>query len=48
MNYGWAFIQKPFVKGKLLEMVVGVLKSANRSQAGGQGFDTRLDTGREK
>jgi DNA-binding NtrC family response regulator len=48
MNYGWAFIQKPFVKGRLLKMVVEVLKSADRSQAGGQGFDTRLDTGREK
>jgi len=43
LNYGWAYIQKPFVATKLIEMVTHVLHSADRSQPGGQGFDTRKD-----
>jgi DNA-binding NtrC family response regulator len=44
LNYGWAFVQKPFVATKLVEMVTDVLHSENRSQLGGQEFDTRKDT----
>lgn len=44
LNYGWAFIQKPFVAKKLVEMVMEVLHSPDRSQAGGQEFDSRKDT----
>lgn len=44
LNYGWAFIQKPFVAVKLVQMVNNVLHSENRSQLGGQEFDSRKDT----
>ena len=44
LNYGWAFIQKPFVATKLVEMIVAVVRSPDRSQPGGQEFDTRKDT----
>jgi two-component system cell cycle sensor histidine kinase/response regulator CckA len=44
LNYGWAFIQKPFVAAKLVQMVNDVLHSPNRSQLGGQEFDSRKDT----
>ncbi len=44
LNYGWAFIQKPFVAAKLVQMIVNVLHSPDRSQAGGQEFDSRKDT----
>ena len=44
LNYGWAFIEKPFVASKLIEMVKDVLNSPNRSQPGGQEFDSRKDT----
>ena len=47
LNYGWAYIQKPFVPVRLVEMVSSVLRSPNRSQAGGQEFDTRKDSGRK-
>jgi CheY-like chemotaxis protein len=40
LNYGWAFIQRPFVPSKLVEMVSAVLDSPNRSQ-GNYGYDTR-------
>ena len=43
LNYGWAFIQKPFVAPKLVQMIRNVLDSANRSQLGGQEFDSRKD-----
>ena len=43
LNYGWAFIQKPFVPVKLVKMVTEVLHSADRSQPGGQEFDSRKD-----
>jgi DNA-binding NtrC family response regulator len=44
LNYGWAFIQKPFVAARLVHMVRDVLRSPNRSQQGGQEFDSRKDT----
>jgi hypothetical protein len=43
LNYGWAYIQKPFVRKKLVEMVTHVLHSVDRSQPGGQEFDSRKD-----
>ena len=39
LNYGWAYIQKPFVAVKLVQMVNKVLHTENRSQPGGQEFD---------
>ena len=45
LNYGWAFIQKPFVAAKLVKMILAVLHSPDRSQPGGQEFDSREDTG---
>ena len=44
LNYGWAFIQKPFVPVKLVQMVTDVLHSPDRAQPGGQEFDSRKDT----
>jgi two-component system cell cycle sensor histidine kinase/response regulator CckA len=44
LNYGWAYIQKPFVAVKLVHMIEEVLHSPDRSQAGGQEFDSRKDT----
>ena len=44
LNYGWAYIQKPFVPVKLVQMITDVLHSRNRSQLGGQEFDSRKDT----
>ncbi|MEI9970676.1 MAG: response regulator [Ignavibacteriota bacterium] len=32
LNYGWAYIQKPFVAMKLVEMINAVLHTPNRSQ----------------
>jgi two-component system, cell cycle sensor histidine kinase and response regulator CckA len=32
LNYGWAFIQKPFLVKKLVAMVSAVLDNPNRSQ----------------
>jgi DNA-binding NtrC family response regulator len=43
LNYGWAYIQKPFVATKLIRMINDVLHSRNRSQLGGQEFDSRKD-----
>jgi two-component system cell cycle sensor histidine kinase/response regulator CckA len=43
LNYGWAFIEKPFVPKKLVDMVHVVLYTPDRSQ-GGHAFDTRVDT----
>lgn len=45
LNYGWAYIQKPLVAIKLVQMVKAVLHSADRSQLGGQEFDSSKDTG---
>jgi two-component system cell cycle sensor histidine kinase/response regulator CckA len=41
LNYGWAFIQKPFVSTKLIQMINDVLHSPDRSQPSGQEFDCR-------
>ena len=35
LNYGWAYIQKPFIGEKLLQMVSSVLLSPDRGQHGG-------------
>jgi two-component system cell cycle sensor histidine kinase/response regulator CckA len=43
LNYGWAFIRKPFVSTKLVQMILDVLHSPDRSQSGGQEFDSRQD-----
>lgn len=43
LNYGWAYVQKPFVAAKLVQMVSDVLHSKNRSQLGGYEFDSRKD-----
>jgi two-component system cell cycle sensor histidine kinase/response regulator CckA len=43
LNYGWSFIEKPFVSKKLLEMVNDVLHSPNKAQST-RHFDTRKDT----
>ena len=44
LNYGWAFIQKPFVPVKLLEMINVVLHTPNKSQGSHQ-YDTRIQSG---
>ena len=44
LNYGWAYIQKQSLPAKLVQMVTEVLHSVNRSQLGGQEFDSRKDT----
>src|ERR1051326_1827483 len=44
LNYGWAFIEKPFVATKLVQMIENVLHSPDRSQGGGNEFDSRKDT----
>jgi DNA-binding NtrC family response regulator len=36
LNYGWAFIEKPFVTEKLLQMIDVVLHSPNKSQGSKQ------------
>lgn len=41
LSYGWAFIQKPLVPVKLVQMVTDVLHSPNRSYPGGQEFHSR-------
>lgn len=43
LNYGWAYIQKPMVPTRLVQMVTEVLRSPNRSQPGGQEFDSRRE-----
>jgi hypothetical protein len=42
LNYGWAFIQKPFVPKKQVEMINSVLHSPDRSQ-GSYEFGLRKD-----
>src|ERR1700753_3250921 len=34
LNYGWAFLRKPFLPARLVQMVNDVLHSPNRSQPG--------------
>jgi CheY-like chemotaxis protein len=43
LNYGWAFIPKLLVPERLVSMILDVLHSPDRSQPGGQEFDTRKD-----
>ena len=45
LNYGWAFIQKPFAPVKLLEMINVVLHTAWRSQ-GSHECETRMESGK--
>ena len=45
LNYGWAFIEKPFVAVKLLEMVDVVLHTPDKSQ-GSRHYDARRDVGK--
>jgi two-component system cell cycle sensor histidine kinase/response regulator CckA len=45
LNYGWSFLEKPFVADSLLQMVKDVLAAPNKSQ-GTHKFDTREDTDR--
>jgi DNA-binding NtrC family response regulator len=47
LNYGWAFIEKPFLTGKLLEMVGVVLHSPDKSQGKNQ-YDTRLGSAKQE
>ena len=42
LNYGWHFIEKPFVAAKLVERVNDVLHTPERSQ-GDDHFDDRLE-----
>jgi two-component system, cell cycle sensor histidine kinase and response regulator CckA len=44
LNYGWAYIQKPMVAVKLVQMITDVLHAPDRSQLGGHEFDSRKDT----
>lgn len=44
LNYGWAFLQKPVVAERLIQMVNDVLHTTDRSQIGGESFDSRIDT----
>ncbi len=46
LNYGWAFIGKPFVAKKLVEMVTEVLHTPDKSQGSNQ-FDKRKDKSSE-
>ena len=45
LNYGWAYLQKPFIALNLLQMVANVLHTPDRSQPGGRQFDTRKEIG---
>jgi DNA-binding NtrC family response regulator len=42
LNYGWAYIEKPFMMQKLLSMVNDVLHTPDRSQ-GSRGYDSRKE-----
>jgi two-component system, cell cycle sensor histidine kinase and response regulator CckA len=43
LNYGWAFVEKPFLPRKLIKMINVVLHTADKSQGSHQ-YDTQ-DTG---
>ena len=45
LNYGWAFIEKPFVPVKLLQMIDVVLHTPDKSQ-GGRQYNSLGDTGK--
>jgi two-component system cell cycle sensor histidine kinase/response regulator CckA len=47
LNYGWAFIDKPFVSSKLIEMINSVLHSPDKSQGLHQ-YDSRKEAGKEE
>jgi two-component system cell cycle sensor histidine kinase/response regulator CckA len=47
LNYGWSFIEKPFVPAKLVEMVNDVLHTPNKAQDANQ-YDIRKDADPEK
>ena len=47
LNYGWAFIEKPFVPVKLLQMIDVVLHTPDKSQ-GARQYDTREDIGKSE
>jgi two-component system cell cycle sensor histidine kinase/response regulator CckA len=47
LNYGWAFIEKPFVPVKLIEMIAHVLHTPNKSQGSHQ-YDSRLASGTQE
>ena len=47
LNYRWAFIDKPFVPLKLLEMVNVVLHHTPDKSQGSHQYDTRLKSGAE-
>jgi two-component system, cell cycle sensor histidine kinase and response regulator CckA len=42
LNYGWHFIEKPFLPSKLIEKVKEILHTPERSQ-GDDHFDTRIE-----
>jgi hypothetical protein len=44
LNYGWAFIQKPFVATKLVEMIDVVLHTRDKSQ-GSRQYEAGNDIG---
>jgi CheY-like chemotaxis protein len=46
LNYGWAFIDKLYVRAKLVEMVNVVLHTSDKSQSSHQ-YDTRIESGEE-
>jgi DNA-binding NtrC family response regulator len=46
LNYGWTYLQKPFLAARLVQMVNDVLHSEDRSQSSNQ-FDIRKDTGKK-
>jgi two-component system cell cycle sensor histidine kinase/response regulator CckA len=43
LNYGWSYIEKPFVAVKLVEMINSVLHTPDKSQ-GSRHYDTRKDS----
>ena len=43
LNYGWHFIEKPFLPAKLIERVNDILHTPERSQSDDH-FDTRIKT----
>jgi DNA-binding NtrC family response regulator len=47
LNYGWSYISKPFVAGKLVEMVKNVLRATDRSQSSTQ-VDQRQEGERQE
>jgi two-component system cell cycle sensor histidine kinase/response regulator CckA len=47
LNYGWAFIGKPFVARKLVEMINVVLHTPDKSQ-GARQYDTRQDSAKQE